>query len=112
MAIEISKGTLFVDIDGTILDYQTKLPLPYSVEKINKAYEEGYMIVITTQRGDLLWGPDSPFCRENTLKTLREIGVKWHNIIWDSSSPRTIINDEGVHAIHHLKNGSWENYEF
>ena len=107
--IEIVKGTLFIDLDGTILHTETEEPLPYAVEKINKAYDEGYIIILTTFRG-VNWKIFSPYSLQNTEKTLKIIGLKWHKIIWDSPSPR-IINDESVVAYQYPQNKSWEKIE-
>ena len=105
------KGTFFVDLDGTIIHTRTDEALPYAVEKINKAYDEGYIIVITTYRGEN-WPKSSRYTVEKTEKLLNDIGLKWHKIVWDSPSPRIIMNDEKVVAIQHLQNQSWENFNF
>jgi hypothetical protein len=105
--IEIAKGTLFIDIDGTVLHTDTEEPLPYAVEKINKAYDDGYVVILTTFRG-VNWKITSPYSVVNTERTLKSIGLKWHTIVWDSPSPRIIINDESVVAYQHPKNKSWK----
>jgi len=107
--MESEKGTFFVDLDGTVIHTRTSEALPYAVEKINAAYEEGFMIVITTYRGKN-WPKSSPFTIEKTEKLLEEIGLKWHHIIWDSPSPRIIINDDKVGALKHPQNQSWESF--
>jgi hypothetical protein len=108
--IEVAKGTLFIDLDGTALHSDTEEPLPYAVEKINKAYDEGYMVILTTFRG-ANWEISSSYSIPNTMRTLKIIGLKHHLIVWDSPSPRIIINDEEVVAYQHPCNGSWENVE-
>ena len=109
--IIVVKGTLFVDLDGTVLHSETEKPLPYAVEKINKAYDDGYMIVLTTFRG-ANWVISSPYSIPNTQRTLKIIGLKSHHIVWDSPSPRIIINDDGVAAYQHPCNKGWEEVEF
>ena len=106
MGIIITKGTLFIDIDGTIVHTDTEEPLPQAVEKINKAYDEGYVIVLTTLRGSN-WAVAHPYSKINTERTLKSIGLKWHEIIWDSPSPRIIINDDTVLALQHQSNKDW-----
>ena len=105
--IEIVKGTLFIDLDGTVLHTETEEPLPFAVEKINKAYDDGYVIILTTCRG-VNWEIPSPYSVRNTERTLKIIGLKWHKIVWDSPSPRIIINDDGAVAYQHPQNKSWE----
>lgn len=105
--IEIVKGTLFIDLDGTVLHTETEEPLPYAVEKINKAYDDGYVVILTTFRG-VNWEISSIYSVPNTERTLKSIGLKWHKIIWDSPSPRIIINDDDVAAYRFPCNGSWE----
>lgn len=109
-------GSLFVDIDGTLLHCSTEEPLPFVIEKLNAAYDKGYMIILTTMRGGdskLDGGDNYPQIPCHlTLKQLGEIGLKYHSIIWNCPSPRTVINDEGAKAINHPVDGSWEKYIF
>lgn len=42
------KYTIFMDIDGTIVDQETKAILPYSVETINKWRKQGHKVILTT----------------------------------------------------------------
>lgn len=109
--IVVVKGTLFVDIDGTLINAPNEEPLPFAVEKINKAYDDGYMIVVTTMRGTGYTNESRLSCPE-TLRLLKTIGLKYHEIIWNCPSPRIIINDEGAVAINHPCNSSWEKYQF
>lgn len=109
--IKLVKGTLFVDLDGTVLHSKTEDPLPFAVDKINKAYDQGYMIVITTFRG-YNWDVASPYSVVNSERVLKSIGLKFHNIVWDSPSPRIIINDDVVAAYQHPQDGSWEKIAF
>ena len=103
-------GTMFVDLDGTVLNCSTENALPCAVQKINAAYDKGWMIVITTMRGDG-YVNEQLRCRE-TVQTLRLLGLKYHHIVWNCPSPRVVINDEGCSAIKHPRDGSWEGYEF
>jgi hypothetical protein len=105
------RGSLFIDIDGTMVDSGTDEPLPFAIEKINKAYDDGYMIILTTLRGEG-YAHNSRFACQETLSLLRLIGVKYHHIIWNCPSPRIVFNDEGAEAVKHPSNSSWEKYEF
>jgi len=110
MSITIIKGTLFIDIDGTIFNDTTEEPLPFAVEKINKAYNDGYVIILTTFRGEN-WEVTNRFSKVNSLRLFKSVGLKYHHIIWDSPSPRMIINDDICMAYQHPCNGSWEKVE-
>jgi len=107
----VVKGSLFIDIDGTIVNDTTEEALPEAVEKINQAYENGFMIILTTFRGEN-WEVTNRFSKVNTMRLLKILGLKYHVIIWDSPSPRIIMNDDVVGSIQHPLNGSWEKYEF
>ena len=109
--IEIIKPTLFIDIDGTIVD-SNENPVPFAISKINECYDNGYTIIITTMRGDKFFDQKSRFCKQKTVMLLNSIELKYHSILWDVPSPRVIINDEGAIAINHKKDSSWENYNF
>ena len=99
------RGTLFIDIDGTIVDNSTEEALPGAVKKINKAHDDGYTVILTTMRGEG-YGQGSKFACASTLRLLKSIGLKYSEIIWNCQSPRTVINDEGCNAIQHKTNGS------
>ncbi len=106
----MEKGTLFIDLDGTVLHSETEEPLPFAIEAINKQYDEGFLIILTTYRG-ANWEPTNRFSKINTQRILKSIGLKYHSIIWDSPSPRIIINDDAVEAIQHPTDASWEGYD-
>jgi histidinol phosphatase-like enzyme len=105
------RGTLFIDIDGTIISSESGEPLSQAVEKINKAHADGYLIILTTLRG-AWFAPDSIYSTTETLRLLKSIGLIYDHIIWDCPSPRKIINDDGAAAINHPRNSGWENYNF
>ncbi len=108
--IEVVKGTLFIDLDGTVLHSKTEEPLPFAVEKINYAYDTGYVVVLTTFRGKN-WDVTSPYSVVNIERTLKSVGLKRHHIIWDSPSPRILINDDAVAVYRHPQDGSWKDIE-
>jgi len=109
--IEVVRGSLFIDIDGTIIHTQTEEPLPHAVEKINAAYDDDVLIVLTTFRGDKYWEENDRFSKSKTLELLKSIELKYHQIVWDSPSPRIVINDDVCSACQHEQNGSWENVQ-
>ncbi len=97
--------TFFIDIDGTIVRWSDRKPIESAVKTINKWYDAGHRIVITTKRGD--WG-DMSFSEEKTLKELKDIGLKYHDILFDCPSPRIVINDAGAGAIEHPQDADWD----
>lgn len=102
-------ATFFIDIDGTIIRWSDEKPIESAVKTINAWYDAGHRIVLTTMRGDRISdGPDCRFSVKNTLAELEEIGLKYHDILWDCPSPRVVINDAGAGAIDHPKDDEWE----
>lgn len=92
------QGTIFCDIDGTLVEVGTEEPLPGAIESINRAYDKGFHVVLTTMRCDN-WGWGHKWSQKSTERMLEVIGVKYHRIIWGVPSPRILINDEGASAI-------------
>ena len=90
--------TLFVDLDGTLVESSGKYNPPYwgdtppiteNVEFLNKLYNTGKVyIIITTAR------PST--AKDVTLKQLEKYGKLYHDIIFNLfHANRTIINDYG-----------------
>ena len=101
--------TFFIDIDGTIIRWSDQKPAENAVETINAWYDEGHRIVLTTYRGDRISdGPDCRFSVGNTLKELEQIGLKYHDILFNCPSPRVVINDHGAGAINHPEDAKWD----
>jgi len=91
--------TLFVDIDGTLVESSGKYTPPYwgqtsaikeNVELLNKLYDTGKVyVILTTAR------PSS--AKDITLNQLETEGIKYHDVIFDLyHANRTIINDYGT----------------
>ena len=88
------KNTYFCDIDGTIFKYRkfetyttTEVePIKATVDQLNKWYDEGHMVVLTTARPEEL--------REHTIKELELSNVPYDKLIMGiERGPRYIIND-------------------
>lgn len=102
-------ATFFIDIDGTIIRWSDQKPIESAVKTINAWYDAGHRIVLTTKRGDRISdGPDCRFSIARTLSELKEIGLKYHDILWDCPSPRIVINDSGAAAIEHPRDADWD----
>jgi len=91
--------TLFVDIDGTLVESSGKYTPPYwgdtkgikeNIDTLNKLYSTGKVyVILTTAR------PSS--VRDKTIKQLEREGIKYHDVIFDLyHANRTIINDYGT----------------
>ena len=88
------KNTYFCDIDGTIFKYRkfetyttTEVePIKATVDQLNKWYDEGHMVVLTTARPEEL--------REHTIEELELSNVPYDKLIMGiERGPRYIIND-------------------
>jgi hypothetical protein len=93
------RGTIFCDIDGTILehedipDYAAPSPvLPGSREKLTRWTEDGYFVILCTARPD----------RDEVLLThaLRRLEIPFHRLVMGlPSGPRIVINDRKPYAM-------------
>ena len=88
------KNTYFCDIDGTILKYRKfetyetskAEPIQSTIDYLNKASEEGHMIILTTARPEYL--------RDHTIVELHENYVPYDRLIMEiERGPRFLIND-------------------
>lgn len=89
-------GTLIFDIDGTICtqekDYSQAKPFNHIIEKINKKYDEGYIISFFTARGSesgIDWS-------KVTINQLNEWQVKYHNLYFGKPAALAYIDDRGI----------------
>ena len=87
--------TFFVDIDGTLVKYRKfeKLhdsilePIQDVIDYVNKQFELGSTIIITTARTEMY--------RHFTVLELNQIGVKYHQLIMGiGRGIRVVINDK------------------
>ena len=87
--------TFFVDIDGTIVKYRkfselstaTLTPIQDVIDFINKSYDEGCHIVITTARPNNF--------ELFTKQELEKLGVKYHQMIMGvGRGTRVVLNDK------------------
>lgn len=87
--------TFFVDIDGTIVQYRKfneldtaiLTPIQEVIDMVNKYYDEGAIIVVTTAR------PNS--FELFTKQELEKIGLKYHQLVMDlGRGTRVILNDK------------------
>ena len=95
MTKTIKNPTFFVDIDGTLVQYRkfnelstsVLTPIQEVIDVVNKYYDEGAVIVITTAR------PSS--YELFTKQELEKIGVKYHQLVMDlGRGTRVILNDK------------------
>ena len=112
----MKKSTVFCDIDGTLFcyrnfsKYKTSKPtlIEENVASINRAYDKGHFIALTTARPEYL--------RLHTMKELNEANIQFHKLIMGiERGTRLLINDnesEGVDrafAINVKRNSNFTN---
>ena len=94
MSKEIKSPTYFVDIDGTLLKYRefnqltetSPEPIQDVIDFINKQFDLGAVIIITTARPDVY--------RMTTEHELNTLGIRHHKIIMGCGrGSRIILND-------------------
>jgi hypothetical protein len=95
MSKVIKNPTLFVDIDGTLVEYRKfselsesiLTPIQDVIDFVNDHYDNGSVVMITTAR---------PSTYELfTKQELEKIGVKYHQLIKDCGrGTRVILNDK------------------
>ena len=104
---EIAPPTIFVDIDGTLVEFphnpneyksiangteRMKL-LPGVREKLWDWETKGYKIIITTGRREMF--------RSETVKALKEAGIGFDQLVMScGSGPRYVINDRKPGYLH------------
>ena len=91
---------IYVDIDETICvspenrDYSLATPIKENIEKINKLYDSGDMIVYWTARGTgsgIDW-------RKVTEEQFREWGVKYHDLKLGKPIYDLFIDDKNINS--------------
>lgn len=100
-----------VDIDGTICDkpecrddcdYETSIPKPDRIAKINKLYDEGNQIIYLTARGMGRSGNNVDLAKgmfyELTKDQLDSWGCKYHKLVLGKPSGDYYIDDKGINA--------------
>ena len=91
----------FIDIDDTIctlsesLKYETAVPIPQAILKINKLYSEGHTIVFWTARGTksgIDW-------RQLTETQLSSWGVQYHELRFGKPVYDVFIDDKNINSL-------------
>jgi predicted mannosyl-3-phosphoglycerate phosphatase (HAD superfamily) len=101
-------GTIFCDLDGTVIKHQDTPSydkplelLPGALDKIKEWIRAGFHIVLTTSRN----AADEPILRQ----FLNDAGVPHHKLVSGlPSGPRYIVNDRKPSAIFHPQVGAFE----
>ena len=111
--METLNKTWFVDIDGTFLKHNSniglddlikekdshlkEIPIPKSI-KFLRDLPKNDKIIITTAR--------ESHHREHTIKTLKHLGVRYDDILFDLSSQIESF-DEYVHHVYYVKDNDF-----
>jgi len=94
---------IYVDIDNTICetigsDYLNSRPIHKNIDKINKLYDEGHVIIYWTARGKVTginW-------TELTAQQLSDWGCKYHDVIMNSKPVFDLLIDDKSKRIEEL----------
>jgi CMP-N,N'-diacetyllegionaminic acid synthase len=92
---------IYIDIDETIChspnkpDYTTSTPIKENIEKANKLYDAGNLIVYWTARGSAT-GVD---WTELTKAQLKEWGVKYHGLKFGKPAYDLFIDDKNLNTL-------------
>jgi len=95
------KKIYYIDIDGVIfkndytrLDYYEVIPIYENIEKINKLYDEGNIIILWTNRG----GISLVDWYTITDNQLYDYGVKFHKLTFDKPYYDVFIDDRAFNS--------------
>lgn len=78
------KYTLFIDVEGTLINQETKELLPNSIDKLNKWIDLGHTIILTTATDET-----------RIMKHIKKYNIPYHRLICDiTPGPRYLINDK------------------
>ena len=105
-------STAFVDIDETICFYNDEnriyeqaIPSQINIDKINKLYDEGWLIIYWTARGssDPTNVQRIEYYRNLTIKQLNKWGAKYHKLeLGDKKPLYDLIIDDKAKRIEEL----------
>ena len=106
--------TYVFDIDGTICtkvedgNYNNANPIPERIEKINKLFEEGNLILFQTARGMGRSNNNAGYANrvfyDFTRKQLLDWGVKFHKLFLGKPAGDFYIDDKGIKDEDFFKN--------
>jgi hypothetical protein len=85
------------DIDNTLVhtvgsDYENSTPIQHRIDRVNRLYDEGHMILLFTARGSAS-GRD---LYEFTVKQIHDFGIKHHKIIMGKPDVDLFIDDKAI----------------
>ena len=93
---------IYVDFDGVLaktdgMAYLKSEPMYDNIQRVNKLYDEGNIIVIYTARGSITGLKD--YFREITLKQIKKWGVKYHELNMDKPYYDMFIDDRSATTV-------------
>jgi hypothetical protein len=92
---------IFIDIDDTICkspdkpNYLTSVPIIENIEKANKLYDEGHLIVYWTARGSGTGVDWSDVTRDQ----FKRWGVKYHDLRFGKPNYDLFIDDKNLNVL-------------
>lgn len=97
--------TIICDVDDTISSstdhiWENASPIQHTIDKINKLYDLGWIIILSTARGQLSCNGDCEAAeskyRERMEKWLNEHGVKYHFLSFEKYLAAFYIDDKAM----------------
>jgi rfaE bifunctional protein nucleotidyltransferase chain/domain len=98
------QGTLFFDLDGTILRWHTNEWLPGAKEMLCRQAAAENRIIFMTYRG--LQDDGKEWCVANAERVLSELPFDY-TLLTHVPSPRILFDDNPVHAVKRHRNEPW-----
>jgi hypothetical protein len=96
----MTKGTIFIDLDGTILEHSTGELLEGARAFLQLCDSYELEKVFVTRRGNKEWSADHPVYSEAaTRAVLKRHGLDDCRILFAVRSPRFLIDDSAIAAI-------------
>jgi hypothetical protein len=85
---------IYVDIDGTVCKtsggYQNAKPIKENIEKINRLYDEGHIIIYWTARGKVSGIDWSALTGQQLVRW----GCKFHDVVMNSKPSYDLLIDD------------------
>ena len=96
-------ATFLIDLDGVISKHSTMEFNDGALSYLKKIKDEGHNLVFTTARKAA--NNNIPSLQlDLSIAKLNDSGIEFDSIVGDLSSPRVVVNDDGVFAVDHARN--------
>jgi len=107
----LPRGTMFLDLDGTIFYHSTTKLLPGATEMIDILKKKNYEIIFVTRRGNREWEDHPIYNEDATRECLKDHELDNYRIVFNVMSPRHLM-DDSIIEIHDLYTNQGFDEEF